>query len=98
MALKKKKNVPVEEEIKEEVAPVEEVEETVEEVKEEKVDHVTVAEEKKQFSALQAPEEIRKIIEFYWITSQDLFDGKVEDMWLKADELKAIKEWYATLA
>lgn len=138
MTPKKAKNVPVEEEVKEEVAPVEEekVEETpveeapaenldpVEEAWEEKENNeeeiasddgtsdnleevptpveeehhnVKVEVEKKQFSLLWAPQEIQDIITFYGVTSQDLFDGNVDNMGLKADELKALKEWYATL-
>lgn len=109
MTPKKAKNVPVEGEVKEEVAPVEEevVEETPVEVPaeveeapvpvEEEHHNVAIEAEKKQFSILWAPEEIQKIITFYGVTSQDLFDGNVENMWLKADELKALKEWYATL-
>ena len=119
MTPKKAKNVPVEEEVKEEVAPVEEevVEETPVEVPaevekesedlpdpvnveipvEEEHHNVKVEVEKKQFSLLWAPQEIQDIITFYGVTSQDLFDGNVDNMWLKADELKALKEWYATL-
>lgn len=124
MTPKKAKNVPVEEEVKEEVAPVEEevVEETPVEVPaevekesedlpdpvnveipveeravEEEHHNVAIEAEKKQFSILWAPEEIQKIITFYGVTSQDLFDGNVDNMGLKADELKALKEWYATL-
>lgn len=111
MTPKKAKNVPVEEEVKEEVAPVEEekVEEApVEEApfEEPKVwdcfpkeenHNVKVEVEKKQFSLLWAPQEIQDIITFYGVTSQDLFDGNVDNMGLKADELKALKEWYATL-
>jgi len=50
------------------------------------------------FNAVKAPEEVRKIIAFYGVTSTDLFTGNVDNMWLKADELKILKEWYATLA
>ena len=96
MALKKKKNVPVEEVIEEEVAPVEVAEE-----KEVEVENAWKVENKekeiKMINLWKAPEEIKKIIQFYWVTSTDLFDGRVDEMWLKDDELKMIKEWYATL-
>lgn len=83
-----------------EPAPVEPepVAEPVEETKEEQVSTESVEEEYKQFSTITAPEEIRNIIEFYWVTSKDLYNGNVDNMWLKKDELKALKEWYATLA
>lgn len=64
---------------------------------EEENHNVKIEVEKKQISLLWAPEEIRNIIQFYGVTSQDLFDGNVDNMGLKADELKALKEWYATL-
>lgn len=54
--------------------------------------------EYKQISTITAPEEIRKIIEFYGVTSKDLCDGNIEKMWLKDEELVALKTWYATLA
>ena len=49
----------------------------------------------KMVNLVKAPEEIKKIIEFYGITSKDLYEGNFE--WIKADEVKALKEWYATL-
>jgi len=113
MALRKKKTAPVEEEVKvtsEEVVeevkaneeiPNEEVEvkEICEEKSEEKKGKVVIKEEElKMFNAVKAPEEVRKIIAFYGVTSTDLFTGNVDNMWLKADELKILKEWYATLA
>lgn len=91
MTPKKAKNVPVEEEVKEEVAPVDP------HPADEEHHNVKVEVEKKQFSLLWAPQEIQDIITFYGVTSQDLFDGNVDNMGLKADELKALKEWYATL-
>ena len=112
MALRKKKTAPVEEEVK--VTPVEEeevkaneeipneeveVKEICEEKSEEKKGKVVIKEEElKMFNAVKAPEEVRKIIAFYGVTSTDLFTGNVDNMWLKADELKILKEWYATLA
>ncbi len=103
MVLKKKKTAPVEEEVK---TTVEETKEELEELKEEveapveeKKGKVVIKEEElKMFNAIKAPEEIRKIIALYGVTSADLFTGNVDNMWLKADELKMIKEWYATLA
>lgn len=86
-----------------EPAPVEETPEPVnepipeEEQCVEENHNVSVEVEKKQFSTITAPEEIRKIIDFYGVTSDDLYTWKVDEMWLSEDELKAIKEWYATL-
>jgi hypothetical protein len=45
---------------------------------------------------MKAPEEIRKIIQFYGITGKDLFEWKLDGV--KPEEAKALKEWYATLA
>lgn len=53
-------------------------------------------EECKSVNLVKAPEEIRKIIQFYGITGKDLFEWKFDGV--KADEAKALKEWYATLA
>lgn len=73
------------------------VEETTNEVVVEKHGKVEIKEEAmKMVNLVKAPEEIKKIIEFYGITSKDLFEWKFE--WLKDDEVKALKEWYATLA
>ena len=98
----KKKNVEVEslETVVEETTqtPVEEVveEKPVEEVKKEK--HVVIKEQEyKQFSTISAPAEIKKIIDFYWITSNDLFLWTYVDMGLSKDEVETIKKWYATL-
>lgn len=72
------------------------VEETTNEVVEEKHGKVEIKEEAmKMVNLVKAPEEIKKIIEFYGITSKDLYEGNFE--WIKADEVKALKEWYATL-
>lgn len=74
-------------EIKEEVkAPVEEKKGKVE-IKEE---------EYKSVNLLKAPEEIKKIIQFYGLTGKDLFEWKFDGV--KEDEAKMLKEWYATLA
>lgn len=99
----KKKNVAVEEEVVE--TPVEENFENVE-VEPEVVDEpkseapkgkVEIKEEEcKSVNLLKAPEEIRKIIQFYGLTGKDLFEWKLDGV--KADEAKALKEWYATLA
>lgn len=90
--------------------PVEETTETTEEKDEEKTDENddttenkgictdNVFTEYKQISTITAPEEIKKIIEFYGVTSKDLCDGNIEKMWLKDEELVALKTWYATLA
>ncbi len=98
----KKKNVAVEEEV---VTPVEENFENVE-VEPEVVDEpkpeapkgkVEIKEEEcKSVNLVKAPEEIRKIIQFYGLTGKDLFEWKFDGV--KADEAKALKEWYATLA
>lgn len=111
MALRKKKNAPVEEEVvkneNEEVEAEEICEEVNEKVEEAPVEetpveeehhNVEIKEEKKYFSITNAPEEIQKIFHFYGVTSDDLWSGKVDEMGLKDDELKALKEWYATLA
>lgn len=86
------------------VNPVEEVAEEltpspVEEVKEEKKNwKVTIKEESlKMFSLIKAPAEVKKIFDFYGITSQDVFDDTLKEKGLKADEIKTVKEWYATL-
>lgn len=52
----------------------------------------------KSINIVKAPEEIKKIIEFYGITSKDLFDKDLKKFWIKKEEEKALKEWYATLA
>lgn len=102
MAFKKKKTAPVEEvatpneEVVTEEICEEEVEKVVEEKKEEKKGKVTVKEEEyKSVNLLKAPEEIKKIVQFYGITSKDLFEGKLDGV--KAEEAKALKEWYASL-
>ena len=53
--------------------------------------------EYKYFDTIKVPAKIKKIIDFYGITSKDLFDGSFEKMKLKKEEVKALKEWYATL-
>lgn len=53
--------------------------------------------EYKYFDTIKVPAKIKKIIDFYGITSRDLFDGSFEKMKLKKEEVKALKEWYATL-
>lgn len=53
-------------------------------------------EEYKSVNLLKAPEEIKKIIQFYGLTGKDLFEGKFDGV--KEDEAKMLKEWYATLA
>ena len=53
-------------------------------------------EEYKSVNLLKAPEEIKKIIQFYGLTGKDLFEGKLDGV--KEDEAKMLKEWYATLA
>lgn len=55
-------------------------------------------EELKTINLLTAPEEIKKIVEFYGVTSKDLFDKDLKKFWMKKEEEKALKEWYATLA
>lgn len=55
-------------------------------------------EELKTINLLTAPEKIKKIVEFYGVTSKDLFDKDLKKFWMKKDEEKALKEWYATLA
>lgn len=100
----KKKNVAVEEEVVE--TPVEElvanepaIEEPtpVEEKPEAPKGKVEIKEEEcKSINLVKAPEEIRKIIQFYGLTGKDLFEWKFDGV--KADEAKALKEWYATLA
>ena len=99
MVLKKKKTAPVEEEVME--TPVEEVKEELEaikeEIKEEKKGKVEIKEEEyKAVNLLKAPEEIKKIIQFYGLTGKDLFEWKLDGV--SAEEAKALKEWYATLA
>lgn len=90
-------------EVAEEVTPVEETTETpveeVAEVKEEKKNwKVEIKEENlKMFSLIKAPAEVKKIFDFYGITSQDVFDDTLKEKGLKADEIKTVKEWYATL-
>jgi hypothetical protein len=73
---KKAKNVPVEEEVVE--TAVEEVKEELEELKEEvktPKGKVEIKEEEcKSVNLMKAPEEIRKIIQFYGITGKDLFE------------------------
>lgn len=96
-----KKVNPVEE-VAEEVTPSPVEEETTEtpvEVKEEKKNwKVTIKEENlKMFSLIKAPAEVKKIFDFYGITSQDVFDDTLKEKGLKADEIKTVKEWYATL-
>lgn len=94
---------PVEEEKAQEPAEeaqLEPVEEPTEEPKKEekKAGKVEIKEvEYKHFDTIKAPAEIKKIIDFYGITSKDIFNGEYEKMWLKKEEVKAIKEWYATL-
>lgn len=100
----KKKNVVVEEEVVE--TPVEElvanepaIEEPapVEEKPEAPKGKVEIKEEEcKSVNLVKAPEEIRKIIQFYGLTGKDLFEWKFDGV--KADEAKVLKEWYATLA
>lgn len=105
----KKKNAPVEEEVKNNVvdlwAEENEAEMHIEsEAKEEKAPveekknwKVTIEEvEYKSVNLMKAPEEIKKIIQFYGITSKDLFEWKFDGV--KDDEVKMLKEWYATLA
>lgn len=84
---------PAEEEAKEET-PVEE--KPAESPKGGKVE--IKEEELKTINLLTAPEEIKKIVEFYGVTSKDLFDKDLKKFWMKKDEEKALKEWYATLA
>ena len=97
-----KKVTPVAE-VKEELTPSPVEEETtetpVEEVKEEKKNwKVEIKEENlKMFSLIKAPAEVKKIFDFYGITSQDVFDDTLKEKGLKADEIKTVKEWYATL-
>lgn len=98
--VKKSKNAPVEEEVVENVVKAEENEAEMhiesESKKETPKGKVEIKEEEyKSVNLVKAPEEIRKIVEFYGITSKDLFEWKFE--WLKDDEVKALKEWYATL-
>lgn len=103
MAKKVKEEVlnPVEEttEVVETPEVVEEVKEEVKEEKKEekKVDHVVVTEEYKQFSTINAPAEVKRIVDFYWVNSNDIFTNKLEEKGLNADEVKTIKEWYASL-
>lgn len=103
----KKKNVAVEEEVVETPEVMENVEleepvvvdePTPVEVKPEAPKgKVEIKEEEcKSVNLLKAPEEIRKIIQFYGLTGKDLFEWKLDGV--KADEAKALKEWYATLA
>lgn len=73
-------------------------EETTETPVEEKKGKITVKEESlKMFTLIKAPEEVKKIFDFYWVTSKDLFEDKLKEKWLKADEIKTVKQWYATL-
>ena len=59
---------------------------------------VTIKEESlKMFSLIKAPAEVKKIFDFYGITSQDVFDDTLKEKGLKANEIKTVKEWYATL-
>lgn len=98
----KKKNVAVEEEVVETPEVMENVElekpVVVDEPKPEAPKgKVEIKEEEcKSVNLLKAPEEIRKIIQFYGITGKDLFEWKLDGV--KDDEAKALKEWYATLA
>lgn len=98
----KKKNVTVEEEVVEtpEVMENVEIEEPVvvdEPKPEAPKGKVEIKEEEyKSVNLMKAPEEIRKIIQFYGITSKDLFEWKFDGV--KEDEVKMLKEWYATIA
>jgi hypothetical protein len=49
------------------------------------------------FSLIKAPAEVKKIFDFYGITSQDVFDDTLKEKGLKEKEIKTVKEWYATL-
>jgi len=98
----KKKNIPVEEvvtpneEVVTEEICEEKIENEVKETKKENTGKVTIKEEEyKPVNLLKAPEEIRKIIQFYGITSKDLFEWKLDGV--KEEEAKALKEWYASL-
>ena len=99
MALRKKKNASVEEVTipNEEVVTEEICEEENEKVVEEKTEgKVTIKEEEyKSVNLLKAPEEIKKIVQFYGITSKDLFEWKLDGV--KEEEAKALKEWYASI-
>lgn len=49
------------------------------------------------FDMIHAPEQVKKIVAFYWVTVKAVEDWELDKLWLTDDEQKVINDYYDEL-